>query len=89
MRPQIKTGRQFWLEWLATDGLSGDELEGAMKGMGGALDHLNRHAVLHLHADTRVILYGDKQLGFAPSATEAEDEIYVIAGMSCPFLLRK
>lgn len=48
--------------------------------MEGAVGNINSHVALHLHAGTKVILYGEKQLGFAPGTVQAGDQIFVIAG---------
>ena len=89
--PSTETGKGFFFQTSAEETLAEIRQaynEGDSYTPSRTFDDFDEHAALHLFSDTRVMLYGDKQLGFAPATAEVGDEVCVIAGMSCPFLLR-
>lgn len=92
MKPATRTGLKFGDEYLSQEGLNsrkGEPMEGLFKGLEGWQDEIDRHVVMHLHADTKLVLYGEKQLGWASATAHAGDQICLIPGMPCPFLIRQ
>ncbi|MCJ1442198.1 MAG: hypothetical protein MMC23_002691 [Stictis urceolatum] len=78
VRPETKTPQQF-LDEVFSEGL---------KEVADMIDDGNSNVYRLLFGDTRVMYLGDGKLALAPGLTEEGDEVWVIAGLRAPFVLR-